>query len=50
MRTKYVLVFKLISLTNTSKGINQRWFRLYLKAGPLPEAPVVLFLELDRTV
>ena len=38
MRIKYVLVFKLFSLINMNKIINQSWFRMYPDAGPVPEA------------
>ena len=38
--TKYVLVFMLFSLINMNKIMNQNWFRVYPKAGPVPEAPV----------
>ena len=38
VRTKYVLVFILFSLINMNKIINQSWFRMYPKAGPVPEA------------
>ena len=34
---KYVLVFILISLINMNKIINQNWFKVYPKAGPVPE-------------
>ena len=37
--TKYVLVFMLFSLINMNKIINKNWFRVYPKAGPVPEAP-----------
>ena len=36
---KYVLVFILFSLINMNKIINQNWFRVYPKAGPVPEPP-----------
>ena len=36
--TKYVLVFMLFSLKNMNKTMNQNWFRVYPKAGPVPEA------------
>ena len=41
--TKYVLVFMLFSLNNMTKIMNQNWFRVYPKAGPVPEAPGALF-------
>jgi len=37
--TKYVLMFMLFSLINMNKIINQNWFRVYPKTGPVPEAP-----------
>ena len=37
--TKYVLVFISFSLINMNKIINQNWFRVYSKAGPVPEPP-----------
>ena len=42
--TKYVLVFMLFSLINMNKIINQNWFRVYPKMGPVPEAPSAPFL------
>jgi hypothetical protein len=45
--TKYVFVFMLIPLTNMNKGINQRWFAMYPKPGPVLEALVAPFLGLD---
>ena len=36
--TKYVLVFILFSLINMNKIMNQNWFRVYPKSGPVPEA------------
>ena len=42
--TKYVLVFMLFSLINMNKIINQNWFRVYHKAGPVSEAPGASFL------
>ena len=39
MRTKNMLVFMLFSLINMNKMINQSWFRVYSKAGPVPVAP-----------
>ena len=41
--TKYVLVFMLFSLINMNKIINQNWFKVYPKAGPVPEALGVPF-------
>ena len=38
VRTKNVLVFMLFSLINMNKIINQKWFKVYPKAGPVPEA------------
>ena len=37
---KNVLVFMLFSLINMNKILNQNRFRVYPKAGPVPEAPV----------
>ena len=37
---KYVLVFMLFSLIRMNKILNQNRFRMYPKAGPVPEAPV----------
>ena len=34
--TKYVLMFMLFSLININKIINQNWFRVYPKVGPVP--------------
>ena len=39
MLIKYVTVFMLFSLINMNEIINQNWFRVYLKTGPVPEAP-----------
>ena len=35
-----MLVFMLFSLISMNKMLNQNRFRVYLKAGPVPEAPV----------
>ena len=43
MLIKYVTVFMLFSLINMNKIINQNWFRVYPKVGPVPEAPGALF-------
>ena len=45
--TKYVLVFILFSLINMNKIINQNWFRVYPKAGPVPEALSASFPWMD---
>ena len=39
MWTKYVLVFMLFSLINMNRIINHNRFRMYPKAGLVPEAP-----------
>ena len=39
MLTKYVIVFILFSLISMNKILNQKKFRVYPKAGPVPEAP-----------
>ena len=36
--TKYALMFMLFSLITMNKIITQNWFRVYPKAGPVPEA------------
>ena len=43
VRTKYLLVFMLFSLISMNKILNQNRFRVYPKAGPVPEAPVAPF-------
>ena len=37
---RYVHVFMLFLLISTNKKLNQNKFRVYPKAGPVPEAPV----------
>ena len=41
--TKYVIMIMLFLLINMNKIINQNWFRVYPKAGSVPEAPVASF-------
>ena len=40
-----MLVFILFSLISMNKILNQNRFRVYPKAGPVPEAPVALLPE-----
>ena len=37
-----MLVFMIFSLISMNKMLNQNRFRMYPKAGPMPEAPVAL--------
>ena len=39
MLTKYVIMIMLFLLINMNKIINQNWFKVYPKAGLVPEPP-----------
>ena len=39
MKIKYVLMFMLFLLISMNRILNQNMFRVYPKAGPVPEAP-----------
>ena len=43
MNKKNMFVFMLLSLISMNKMLNQNRFRVYLKAGPVPKAPVAPF-------
>ena len=48
MCAKNMFVFMLFSLITMNKKLNQNRFRVYPKAGPVPEAPVApLPAEID---